>query len=205
MAQGLDAGGDRGHARCELPVMDQRDESGVSIEVLQLVLDVPVVHVHRNRSQLVGGEHSLEVLAPVEQVQAHEVARAHVLGGEMVRQPVGPGVELGVREPALLAGEGLVVGPVVDHQLPQVGQVEAHRHERPSFGSGFRTLVVRWAACVAGDAGAQSELDATAPARLLIAARRGPSASRFRSCPSVRNENDKPESGSAHASCPPTP
>ena len=47
-------------------VVHQRDEVGVVEEVAQLVLDVAVVDVDRDRAQLVGGEHRLDELEAVE-------------------------------------------------------------------------------------------------------------------------------------------
>ena len=54
-----------------------RDGIGVVEQILELVLDVAVVHVDRDRSQLVAREHHFDVLDGVAQVDADVVAGRH--------------------------------------------------------------------------------------------------------------------------------
>ena len=49
------------------------------------------------------------------------------VGGEVVGEPVGPLLELGVGAPLALGDEVLPVGEVVDGVLEQIGEVELHR------------------------------------------------------------------------------
>ncbi len=62
------------------------------------------------------------------------IARADALRGEVVGELRGPVVGLRVGEPAVAAHEGLVVGDLVDHPLPQVGQVELQVPCPPGVG-----------------------------------------------------------------------
>ena len=60
-------------------------------------------------------------------VDADVVARADPVRREMVRQPVGAGLHLGVG-PALPLGDEVLAGPeVIDGVLEEVGEVELHR------------------------------------------------------------------------------
>ena len=59
----------------ELAVEDQRLEVGVVEQVAQLLLDVPVVHVHRHGPDLVGGQRALDPLDAVGAVDPDVVAR----------------------------------------------------------------------------------------------------------------------------------
>ena len=80
--------------RGEAAVEDEADEPGVLVEIAKLRGDVAVIDVDGNGADLEAGEHPLEVLGPVGQLQADPVAAADAGAGEMVRQAVGPTVEL---------------------------------------------------------------------------------------------------------------
>ena len=82
--------------RRELAVEHDRLGVGVVEEVAQLVLDVAVVHVDRHRAELERGEHALEVLDAVVEVERDVVAGADAEPGEVVREPVGALVGRGV-------------------------------------------------------------------------------------------------------------
>ena len=79
----------RGEQRRELAVEHDRLGVGVVEQVLQLVFDVPVVHVDRHRAQLVRREHRLDVLDAVHEVDGHVIAGADAVRGEVVREAVG--------------------------------------------------------------------------------------------------------------------
>src|SRR4051812_39203735 len=104
------------------------DQVRVVVQVSQLGLDVAKVDVDRYCGELEGGEHALEVLRAVEQLQPDVVARAHADIGQDVREPVGTVVELPVRQPAGRRDDRLPVRRSVDDELEQVGEIEAtHR------------------------------------------------------------------------------
>ena len=108
---------DGGDAVGELGVVDDAHEVGVVVEVAQLLLDVPEVHVDRHGADLEQREHRLEVLGAVHHVAADVVARTDADGLEVVRQPVGPLVELAEGQPAALGVQRLAVRDVVDDVL----------------------------------------------------------------------------------------
>ena len=60
--------------RGRVGVVEQRDEVGVVAQVAQLVGDVAVVDVDRNRARLVAGEHDLDVLDRVAEIQPDVIA-----------------------------------------------------------------------------------------------------------------------------------
>ncbi|MCI3950460.1 MAG: hypothetical protein K0R11_2394 [Acidimicrobiales bacterium] len=121
------AGGHRRHPRAELPGEEDGHEVGVVEEVVQLPLDVAVVDVDGDGPQLERGQHPLEVLGAVEQLEADVVARPHPRHLEVVGQPVGPLVELGVGQAPGRRGDRLPVGDGVDHPLEQLAQVVGHQ------------------------------------------------------------------------------
>ena len=115
-----------GDERCVGALVEQRHDVGVVEEVVELTLDVAVVHVDRDRADLEDREQGHDVLHAVLRVDADVVAHADAAGRQEVRQPVGVGLELGVRH---LAVPHLDDGPVrhhVDGVLEQVGDVESH-------------------------------------------------------------------------------
>ena len=122
---------------------DQADEPGILVEVAKLRGDVAVIDVDGNGADLEAGEHPLEVLAPVGQLQADAVAGADAGAREMVREAVGPTVELGVGEPTVVGDDGRLLRDDVDHALEEVGQIEFHRRSFPARSS-FTFLDVVW-------------------------------------------------------------
>ena len=90
----------RGELRRELAVEDHGACVGVVEEVPQLLLDVAIVHVDRDRTELERGEHPFEVLDAVVQVQRDVVARADAAAGEHVGELRGALVGLREREPS---------------------------------------------------------------------------------------------------------
>src|SRR4051812_33587465 len=104
------------------------DQVRVVVQVPQLGLDVAKVDVDRHGGELEGGEHALEVLRTVEQLQPDVVARADADVGKDVREPVGAVIELPVCQPAGRRDNRLPVRRSVDDELEQVGEIEpTHR------------------------------------------------------------------------------
>jgi hypothetical protein len=120
-------------------VVDESDEIGIGEQVGELVADVAVVDVHRNRPQLEAGQHGLDELGPVVEVEPHVVARPYPEVRQRVCQPGAALVEDGVGLPAISGHQRLTVADRVGHALEQIGQVELHRR-RPSLASGSRSL-----------------------------------------------------------------
>ena len=110
----------------ELGLVHHRHGVGVVEEVDELLLDVPVVDVDRDRPQLVGGEHRLDELDAVVRVDRDVVALADALGGQVVGQAVRPLLQLGVGLLALAADQRRPIGHRVDRVLDEVGEVEGH-------------------------------------------------------------------------------
>ncbi len=120
----------------ELSVDDEGDEVGVIVQVPELVSDVAVVHIDRHRGQLECSQHPLDVLGPVEQLEADPVAAADAVRPQMVGESVGARLELGVAEPASGGVEGGPVAHGVDHALEQLRDVEAHGASAREEGHG---------------------------------------------------------------------
>src|ERR1700720_2860582 len=93
--------GDRSDDLGEAAVEYQRDEIGVSVELLQLVLHVSVVDIYRDRANLEGSQHRLDVLGSVVKVQPDHVAGTQARRPEVVSQPIGALVQFSVGQPAL--------------------------------------------------------------------------------------------------------
>ena len=113
-------------ARRELRVVHERDEIGVVEEVAQLGLDVAVVHVHRDGAQLVGREDRLDERVAVQAVDADVVAGPDALGREVVREPVGPLLELRVRAGLVGDDQRDPIGDAVDDVLGEICDVPGH-------------------------------------------------------------------------------
>jgi hypothetical protein len=122
----LVVGRDRGQQRCVGALEDHGDHVGVVEEVVELPLDVAVVDVDRHRTDLDRGEHGDDVLDGVLGVDRHVVAGADALALQVVREPVGLGLQVGVRRDAIAHLDGGVVGGGVDRVLEQVSDVEGH-------------------------------------------------------------------------------
>jgi hypothetical protein len=115
-----------GDARGVLRVVHERDEVGVVEEVPKLGFDVAVVDVHRDRAQLVRGEDRLHESVAVHAVDAHVVAGSDSLRGQMVRQPVGPFLELGVRAGLVGDDQRDPIGDGVDDVFGEISDVPGH-------------------------------------------------------------------------------
>jgi acyl-CoA synthetase (AMP-forming)/AMP-acid ligase II len=108
------------------PLVDQCDDVGVVEEVVQLALDVPVVHVDVDRADLHHGEDRDHVLDAVLGVHRDMVAGADSLGLQVVREPVGLDLELGVRHRAVADLHSRLVGRRVHGMLEEVCDVQGH-------------------------------------------------------------------------------
>ena len=106
--------------------MDQRDDVGVVEEVVELALDVAVVDVDGDRADLDDREHRDDVLDAVLGVDRDVVARPHPLRLQVVREPVGVGLQLGVGDDPVPDLHGGVVGRGVDGVLEEVSDVDGH-------------------------------------------------------------------------------
>ena len=118
--------------RAELGLEDQRDEIGVVEEVPELLDDVAVVHVDRDRPGLEATEHRLDPLGAVERVDADVLAGQHADVAEVVRDPVRALVELAVGEAAVAGDEREAIGDRVGDGFEEVGQVELHAPTLPT-------------------------------------------------------------------------
>ncbi len=137
VAQPLRAGDRRRDACGELPVEDERHQVRVPVQVGQLPLDVAVVDVDRYGADLQAGPERLEVLDAVVEVQADVFAGPYAALVEVVGEPVGRRVELGVGQPAFGPGprvigedQRLAVGHGVDDRFEEVGKVVLHVSSR---------------------------------------------------------------------------
>src|SRR6185369_3113260 len=106
---------------------EQRDEVAVVQQILQLVLDVTVIHVDGHCADLERREHRHEVLVPVVEIHADVLAGLDAAIGEKVRETIRLAVELRVREAPGPADQRLAVGHGVGDQLEKVGDVQLHR------------------------------------------------------------------------------
>ena len=116
----------RGHQRRVGPLVDQGHEVGIVEEVVELGLDVAVVHVDRDGPDLEDRQHRDDVLDAVLRVDPDVVAGADPLGAEEVRQPVGLGLELGVGDGAVVDLQGRAPRRRVDRMLEEVSDVQSH-------------------------------------------------------------------------------
>ncbi len=114
------------HPGCELALVDERLEVGVVEEVRELLLDVPEVDVHPDRTDLEDRPGRLDPLDRVEGVDADVVARPDPVRRQVVGEPVRPLLHLGERAALALAHEVLAVAEVIGGVLEQVGEVELH-------------------------------------------------------------------------------
>src|SRR5207248_180386 len=97
----------------------------VGEDLAQLVGDVPPVDVDGNGPRLVAGEHRLQVLSRVVELQADVVARLDAeLALKSVGQPGGALVEFLVGQASIAADNRLAVGDGLGDALEQVGNVE---------------------------------------------------------------------------------
>ncbi len=107
-------------------MIHQPDEIGIVVEMRELRLDVPVVHVHGHRAKLVRGEHGLKVFDPVLHLQSDMVSRTNATRRKRVSEPVRPRVELRVGAPDDPRHDGLALGHGIGDALVQLSQVVGH-------------------------------------------------------------------------------
>ena len=105
------------------------DRLGVAVveQVAELFLDVAVVHVHGNGSDLERREHALEVLGAVQEVQRDVIAGADTALCERVREAVHALLGVRVGQPPVAAHERLAIRHRVGDLLPKIGEVVLHR------------------------------------------------------------------------------
>ena len=109
-----------------LRVVHERDQIGVVEQVPELGLDVPVVHVDRNGPQLVRREDRLDERVAVHAIDADVVAGPDSLSGEVMRQPVGPLLELCVRSGFVGDDQRDSIGNAVNDMLGEICDVPGH-------------------------------------------------------------------------------
>ena len=113
----------------------EHDGHGVRVlpQVRQLVVEVPVVGVHRDQAGLVAGERRLEVLRRVEEVDGDLVLVDGTVLEQEAGQAVGPPVEVGPRVAAVAMDLCRCVTELVRDPLPQLCVVPA-AHQVPPVG-----------------------------------------------------------------------
>ncbi len=116
----------RGDQRRVGALEDDRDDVGVVEEVVELPLDVAVVHVDRDRADLDDRQHRDDVLDAVLGVDRDVVAGLHPLRLQVVREAVGLGLQLGVGHDPVTDLDGGVVGRRVDGVFEEVSDVVSH-------------------------------------------------------------------------------
>jgi hypothetical protein len=124
VAQGRAVGphlGDRGRER---PLEEDRDGLGVLEQSAQLLGHVAVVDVHHRGPGLVGAVLRLDPLGPVPGQDRHVVAGADAGAAQVLRDPVGPLVELPVGEADVARDQRQAVGDGVGDDLEQIGEIE---------------------------------------------------------------------------------
>src|SRR5204863_9647037 len=84
--------------------------------------------------QLETGQHGLDELGTVVEIEPDVVAPPYPEARQPVRQPGAALVEQGVGEPPICGHDRFTVTDGVGHALEQIGQVELHRR-RPSLAS----------------------------------------------------------------------
>ena len=109
------------------------------VYVAQLFLDVAIAGVERSHPSAVAADHRLEILVAVAQVDG-EVVLARFVPGErvalgvaaesdrrqVVREPVDPGVDVGIAEMPVTPGQERLVGDRPGDGAEHVGKVEGH-------------------------------------------------------------------------------
>ena len=128
------------HDRAELPVLrcrdgdqgrvgtlvQQRHHVRVVEQVVQLAFDVAVVDVDGHGADLEDRQQRHDVLDAVLRVDPDVLAGLHPAAREVVRQPVGVGLELGVGHPALAHLDHVTLGDDVDGVLEEISDVDGH-------------------------------------------------------------------------------
>ena len=117
---------DGGGPARQLLVDDKCHEVGVVIEVGQLVLDVAVVHVDGYGPDLQTRHRRRQVLDAVVELHPDVVARCDAVLLQVVGEPVGVLLELGVGHPIVITDDRLPVRDDVDDRFEDVSEVELH-------------------------------------------------------------------------------
>ena len=127
------------HARDERPelgLVHERDEIGVVEEVAELLGDVAVVDVDRDRAGLVAAEHRFDPFGAVDGVDADVLTGFDADVDEVVARTGSPArrarANVRRRSPATSAEP---VGDAVGDELEQVGEVEFHGGSIPERGT----------------------------------------------------------------------
>jgi hypothetical protein len=107
-------------------VEDEADQGCILVEVLQFAGDVAVVDVDGNGADLEAGEHALDVLGAVGELEADPIARTDPGAFEAVGKSVGALVQLGVAEPAAPRYHRRLLSDLVDHAFEEIGEIELH-------------------------------------------------------------------------------
>ncbi len=115
--------------------MHQRHHVGVVEQVLQLAFDVAEVDVDEDGARLDDAQHRDDDLDAVSAVQADLVVLLDAVVDEIVRQPVGLLLQLGIGQLLTTADQGDAIGHSVDSVLGEVGDVQGHdsKLERVTF------------------------------------------------------------------------
>ncbi len=104
--------------------VDDPDSVAVVEQVAQLAGDVAVVDVDGCRSELEAGQHRLDVLGAVLEVERDVVAPCDAQAGEVVCQAVRPLLQLGIGASLLTADDCCPLGDEIAGLLPEVGEGE---------------------------------------------------------------------------------
>ena len=126
----------------ESAVEDKAGEAGVRVEIRQLSGGVAVVHVDRHGPDLETGDHGLDVLGAVGQLDAHPITRPHSGAREVVGQAIGPLLQFRVGRPSTPGDHGRLSPGDVDDALEEVGKIELHG--LPLFVIGPSDPAVGW-------------------------------------------------------------
>ena len=118
----------RGDMGAELLMVDAGHHVGVGEYVRQLVLHVAIVDVDGHCAQFETGEHRLQVLIAVVQVQAHMVTGPDAPRGQEVGKLVRPALQGGVADPPVATDQGDPLRHLVRHQFEHVGDIEMCCH-----------------------------------------------------------------------------
>ncbi len=119
----------RGDMRSEFAMVHTRNHVRVAEHVLELFVDIAVIQVDRHRPDLEAGQHSLEVLVTVVQVQADLVADADAPRREKMRQPVRTLLEIRVTQASLATNQRLALAYRIRDQLEHIRDIEVRsRH-----------------------------------------------------------------------------
>ena len=115
--------------------MHERHHVRVVEQVLQLALDVAEVDVDQDRAGLDDAQHRDDDLDAVAAVEPDLVVLLDALVDEVVRQAIGPLLQLGVRQRLVTRNEGDAVRHGVDGVLGEIGDIQSHssKLERVTF------------------------------------------------------------------------